>query len=194
MKSVPRPLLLRFLVLIVIVVTGFAVLRWTPVAQYLTTDQVSAFLNRLRGVWWAPVALILSYVVLCPLGVPASPMMIAGGVVFGPWWGSLYNVLGTFLGGAMTYFLGRGLGRDLVRHLVGHKLKRVEMVPIEQIVTDSARQNSKRPAYVTLAVPDEVVKSLKGSRDDRDLVLLVRVPKEILERSESRILLPGEVR
>jgi hypothetical protein len=72
--------------------------------------------------------------------------------------------------------------------------ERVEMVPIEQLVTDSARQNPKRPAYVTLAVPDEVVKSLKGGRDDRDLVLLVRVPKEVLERSESRILLPGEVR
>lgn len=72
--------------------------------------------------------------------------------------------------------------------------ERVEMVPLEQIVTDSARQNPKRPAYVTLAVPDEVVKSLRGSRDDRDLVLLVRVPKEILERSESLILLPGEVR
>ena len=72
--------------------------------------------------------------------------------------------------------------------------ERVEMVPIERIVTDSARQNAKRPAYVTLAVPDEVVKSLKGSRDDRDLVLLVRVPKEVLERSESLIVLPGEVR
>jgi hypothetical protein len=72
--------------------------------------------------------------------------------------------------------------------------ERVEMVPIEELVTDSARQNPKRPAYVTLAVPDEVVKSLKGRRDDRDLLLLVRVPKEILERSESRIVLPGEVR
>ncbi|HEY7214815.1 MAG TPA: hypothetical protein VIC28_09305 [Thermoanaerobaculia bacterium] len=71
---------------------------------------------------------------------------------------------------------------------------RVEMVPIEELVTDSARQNPKRPAYVTLAVPDEVVKSLKGGRESRDLVLLVRVPKEILERSESRIVLPGEVR
>jgi hypothetical protein len=72
--------------------------------------------------------------------------------------------------------------------------ERVEIVPVEQLVTDSARQNAKRPAYVTLAVPDEVVKSLKGGRDDRDLVLLVRVPKEILERSESLIVLPGEVR
>jgi hypothetical protein len=77
--------------------------------------------------------------------------------------------------------------------------ERVEMVPIEQIVTDSARQNPKRPAYVTLAVPDEIVKNLRGGRsgrgnEDRDLVLLVRVPKEVLERSESLIVLPGEVR
>jgi hypothetical protein len=72
--------------------------------------------------------------------------------------------------------------------------ERVEVVPIEQLVTDSARQNPKRPAYVTLSVPDEVVKSLKGRRDDQDLVLLVRVPREVLERSESRIVLPGEVR
>ena len=77
--------------------------------------------------------------------------------------------------------------------------ERVEMVPIEQLVTDSARQNPKRPAYVTLSVPDEIVKNLRGARsdrggEDRDLVLLVRVPKEILERSESLIVLPGEVR
>ena len=72
--------------------------------------------------------------------------------------------------------------------------ERVEMVPLEDVVTDSARQNPKRHAYVTLSVPDEVVKSLKGKRESRDLLLLVRVPKEVLERSESLIVLPGEVR
>lgn len=72
--------------------------------------------------------------------------------------------------------------------------ERVELVPLEQVVIDSARQNAKRPAYVTLTVPDEVVKSLKGARENKDLILLVRVPKEILERSESLIVLPGEVR
>ncbi|MFL6234467.1 MAG: TVP38/TMEM64 family protein [Thermoanaerobaculia bacterium] len=126
MKSVPRHLLLRFLVLVVIVVTGFAVLRWTPLSQYLTVAKISALFDQLRDTWWAPAALILAYVVLCPLGVPASPMMIAGGMVFGPVWGSIYNILGTFLGGTATYFMGRGLGRDFVRHLAGNKLKRVE--------------------------------------------------------------------
>src|SRR5436305_2505853 len=126
MKAVPRHLLLRFLILVAIVVTGFAVLRVTPYSLYLTVAKISALFDQLRDTWWAPSALILSYIVLCPLGVPASPMMIAGGMVFGPWWGSLYNVLGTFLGGTATYFMGRGLGKDFVRHLAGNKLKRVE--------------------------------------------------------------------
>jgi len=72
--------------------------------------------------------------------------------------------------------------------------ERVELVPIRELVADSARQNAKRPAYVTLNVPDEIVKGLRGRPEDTDLVLLVRVPKQILERSESLILLPGEVR
>lgn len=72
--------------------------------------------------------------------------------------------------------------------------ERVEIVPLERLITESARRNEKRPAYVKLAVPDEVVKALRGREDERDLVLLVRVPKEIIERVGSRIVLPGEVR
>lgn len=72
--------------------------------------------------------------------------------------------------------------------------ERVEMVPIQELVTESARQNDKRPAFVKLSVPDEIVKQLRGRPDDTDLVLLVRVPKEILQRQDSLIVLPGEVR
>jgi hypothetical protein len=72
--------------------------------------------------------------------------------------------------------------------------ERVEMIPIRELVTESARQNDKRPAFVKLAVPDHLVKGLRGRQEEQDLVLLVVVPKEVLERSESRILLPGEVR
>ena len=72
--------------------------------------------------------------------------------------------------------------------------QKVAMIPIREVVLESARQNDKRPAWVKLAVPDEVVKGLKGSRTgEGDLVMLVMVPKEVSERSESRIILPGEV-
>lgn len=42
-------------------------------------------------------------------------------------------------------------------------------------------------------MPDEVVKSVRGGTGG-DLVLLVRIPKEVRERQDSRIILPGEVR
>jgi uncharacterized membrane protein YdjX (TVP38/TMEM64 family) len=124
---VPRHLLLRFLVLVVLVGAGFAVLRWTPLAGYLTVDKVSAVLERLREAWWAPVVLIASYLILCPL-IPATPMLVAGGMVFGPVVGSIYNVIGTFLGGVGTYFLGRALGHDFVLHLVGNRLVKAERI------------------------------------------------------------------
>lgn len=72
--------------------------------------------------------------------------------------------------------------------------QRVSTVPLDQLMLDSARGNDKRPAYVKLAVPDETVKALRGPADkSKDLLLLVSVPKDILERSDSRIILPGEV-
>lgn len=69
--------------------------------------------------------------------------------------------------------------------------EKLEAAPVRDLLLESARQNPKRPAYLKLAVPDEVVKSVRGG-DDGDLVLLVRVPREVLQRRESRIILPGE--
>ena len=71
--------------------------------------------------------------------------------------------------------------------------EKIELVPVERLLVDSARQNEKRPAYIKLAVPDEMVKSVRGKREDRDVVLLVRIPNEVLDRADSRIVLPGEV-
>ncbi len=72
--------------------------------------------------------------------------------------------------------------------------ERVDTLPIDRLVIDSARQNSKRPAYLKLAVPDDIVKTLRGRAESRDLLMLVRVPKDIQDREGSRIVLPGEAR
>jgi uncharacterized membrane protein YdjX (TVP38/TMEM64 family) len=125
-RRVPRRTLLRFLLLPVLVAGGYAALRWTPLAAYASGPALAAMVGRLRETWWAPALLVGGYVVLSPLGVPATPLMIAGGVVFGAAAGSIYNGLGVFLGAAATFFLGRILGRDLVSHLAGRRLRRVE--------------------------------------------------------------------
>ena len=125
-RRVPRHLIVRAAVLVAIVLVGFALLRWSPLSSLLTREAILSTLERLRGAWWSPIALIAGYALLCPVGFPPSPLMVAGGVVFGPVYGSIYNVIGIFLGAATTFFLGRHLGRDLVVHLAGKQMKRVE--------------------------------------------------------------------
>ncbi|MEM7584408.1 MAG: hypothetical protein AAF560_13550 [Acidobacteriota bacterium] len=72
--------------------------------------------------------------------------------------------------------------------------ERVEAVPVDELLLDSARGGGSKMAYIKLGVPDEVVKSLRGLPEKRqNLLFLVSIPKEIQERSESPIILPGEV-
>jgi hypothetical protein len=72
--------------------------------------------------------------------------------------------------------------------------EKVELVPLQQLVTETARQNERRPAWAKIALPDEVVKGLRGGDSQGELVLLVRVPREVVQRVDSKIVLPGEVK
>jgi len=72
--------------------------------------------------------------------------------------------------------------------------QKLEVVPLQQLVTETARQNERRPAWAKIALPDDVVKSLRGGDTGGEMVLLVRVPRDVLSRMDSRIVLPGEVK
>jgi len=121
-----RQSLVRFGLLVLLLATGFIVFRWTPLAELWQPERLVAQMEELRQHWWAPLALVGLYVVLCPLGLPASPLMLVGGFVFGAFAGAGLNFVGTFLAAAVSFLLGRLLGRDLVAHLVGDRLQRVE--------------------------------------------------------------------
>ncbi len=82
--------------------------------------------------------------------------------------------------------------RQLLTYALETYPERVEIAALDKLLMEAARQNAKRPAYVKLAVPDDVVKQLRGSRQSRDTFLLLRVPHEVQERAASPIVLPGE--
>ena len=69
----------------------------------------------------------------------------------------------------------------------------VELAPVEKLLLDTAREGTKRPAYLKIAVPDETVKSLRGRKQQADHLLLVRLPREMTDRAASPIILPNEV-
>lgn len=116
----------RFALLILVVLGALAALRWTPLAELTNREVVVAQLDALSQAWWAPLALLGLYLFVCSFGLPVSGLIFAGAVVFGPVRGTIFNVLGSFLGALVAFVVARSLGRELVEHLAGDRLKRVE--------------------------------------------------------------------
>jgi uncharacterized membrane protein YdjX (TVP38/TMEM64 family) len=121
-----RAAILRFVVFALVVGAALAAVRFTPLRDYLTREALLQTLSSLRDAWWAPALLIAGYVVLAPVGLPMTPLIFAGGAIFGWAWGSLYNAIGLFLGAVSSFLLARSLGRDLIVQLLGKRLKKVQ--------------------------------------------------------------------
>ena len=103
-----------------------AALFLTPLGEKLTEDNLIAFFEVLRQSWWAPVVLIAATAVGAPLAIPLTPFIVTGGVVFGAGAGGIYNAIGAILGAALSFELAHHLGRDLIVHLAGDRLRRFE--------------------------------------------------------------------
>jgi uncharacterized membrane protein YdjX (TVP38/TMEM64 family) len=116
----------RFGILLLLVVGGFLAARYTPLANYLTVDHLQGALARVRGLWWAPAALVGTIIVLGSIGLPATPLIVAGAAIFGPLWGTVWNWVGIFLSSLTGFLLARLLGREFVERIGGSKIQRAE--------------------------------------------------------------------
>ena len=77
---------------------------------------VERWLALARGPWALPVA-VAAFAALAFLGAPQVVMIAAAVVVFGPWQGSLYAWIGTFVSAQIGFELGRLFGGGLIRDL-----------------------------------------------------------------------------
>lgn len=119
---------IRFGLFAAVLAIAASLVAFTPLRQNLTKEHLLAAMGALRAAWWSPAVLFGLYVVLAPLGLPMSPLMICGAVLFGPVRGTLYNLAGLYAGAGLSYWFARSLGRELVVRLAGKKLKKVERI------------------------------------------------------------------
>ncbi len=80
---------------------------------------------------FAPMLFVLIYAVATVLFLPGSVITLAGGVLFGPLWGTLYNLTGATLGAVMAFLIARYLASDWVVKKSGDKVKQL-MQGVEQ--------------------------------------------------------------
>lgn len=61
------------------------------------------------------VPFIIAYTILTVVGIPGTVLTVAGGVVFGLWWGTLWSVIGATLGALGAFWTARYLLRDYIK-------------------------------------------------------------------------------
>jgi uncharacterized membrane protein YdjX (TVP38/TMEM64 family) len=118
----------RLLVLVLIVTAGWVAVRATPLRGYVTRDGLSALIGTLRQAWWTPFAFVAGYTLAIAFGFSGLVLTLAGGAVFGFWWGALFNTLGANLGATAAFWLARWLGRDGLNALLGGRLAGIDRV------------------------------------------------------------------
>jgi uncharacterized membrane protein YdjX (TVP38/TMEM64 family) len=70
----------------------------------------------------APLVFIAIYAAATVLFLPGSVLTLAGGALFGPVWGTLYNVIGATLGASLSFLVARYLGGDWITNRAGPRL------------------------------------------------------------------------
>src|SRR3989304_2079636 len=73
----------------------------------------------------APLLVLCIYAISAVLLLPGSVLTIAGGVLFGPIWGTFYNLTGATIGATMAFLIARYLASDLVSRQIGGRLKQL---------------------------------------------------------------------
>ena len=92
--------------------------RFSPLSQFFEKESILAFMQSIRNEWWGPVVFILIYGIGCVFALPGSLLTLAGGAVFGVFWGTVYNVLASNLGASLAFVAARFLGRDFIEGLL----------------------------------------------------------------------------
>lgn len=93
--------------------------------EYLDEERLRGFVASF-GIW-GPVAYVVIYSIAPSLMVPGLPLTVAGGILFGPLWGSVYTIIGATIGAGIAFLIARYLGRDWVRSRVeGSRLKELD--------------------------------------------------------------------
>jgi len=114
--------------------------RFTPLNEWLDADRLATIAAEWRGSLLTPLIIIGAFVIGGLLVVPVTAMIIAAVLVFGPWLGFGYALLGGLISAFSGYGLGSLLGRNTVRKLAGKRINEV------------SRQLAKRGLLTVLVV------------------------------------------
>jgi uncharacterized membrane protein YdjX (TVP38/TMEM64 family) len=113
------------LALLALVAGGVAALRLTGAADQITTENLRAAISGAGA--WGPLIYMLVYTFAPALMLPGLPISIAGGLLFGPFWGVVYTITSSTAGACLAFLISRHLARGWVeKRLRGPRWRRFD--------------------------------------------------------------------
>jgi uncharacterized membrane protein YdjX (TVP38/TMEM64 family) len=107
-KTSPLKPLLFLLLIAVAIIT----VRLLNLDQYLEKERLRQFVAG-YGVW-GPIVYLAIWTLAPPLFLPGLPITLAGGILFGPFWGVVYVIFGSTAGATVAFLVARYLAREWV--------------------------------------------------------------------------------
>lgn len=104
--------------LLMLLIVALGVIVWYEAPQELFDPEwINDFLA--GAGWLAPlIYMFLRVIAIVVTVVPNAPLDIAGGMLFGPFWGTIYALLGSEAGAIACFLLARHLGREAITRLL----------------------------------------------------------------------------
>ncbi len=96
--------------------------RWGPLGDWISPAELQAFALEMRRAPATPALVLAAYLVASLVAFPITLVVVATAFAFDPWIAVAYAVIGSVLGAAVTFCLGRMLGRRTVRRLASSRL------------------------------------------------------------------------
>src|SRR5262244_3576956 len=116
--------LVRFLPRLALALVLVAAAAWVIVHRHeLDLALLDARLAALGP--WAPIGYVALYALGTVAFVPGTLFALAGGALFGPVWGSIWNLTGATVGATLAFLAARYIGGDWVTRKAGGLLKRL---------------------------------------------------------------------
>jgi uncharacterized membrane protein YdjX (TVP38/TMEM64 family) len=115
----------KILVLSALLIAAIVTIHVAGFGQYLEQDQLRSFIVGYGAL--APVIYMLLYALAPAFFLPGLPLTIAGGVLFGPFWGVVYTICGATVGACVAFLVSRYLARGWVESkLSGSRWKKLD--------------------------------------------------------------------
>ena len=116
---------LRVLIVVAVIAVLPMIWVWTPLNHWLNFETILYWQETVKHYPGAFFFVMGVFVIGSLILFPISILNVATILVFGAIWGNIYAMAGWLLSGAMGYAIGRAMGHETLRKLIGARLDRL---------------------------------------------------------------------